>query len=83
MWPTSAPLKERQVVRVLPQITLQEMLLAFKDVVVRAQMFAHHHVQRERLSVGERMSDILAAPRRGRLRAVRRSCSAPRKDAWA
>src|SRR5262249_20017354 len=32
----------------------------FKDVVVRAQMFAHHHVRRERLSVGERMSDILA-----------------------
>jgi segregation and condensation protein A len=60
VWPTSAPLKERQVVRVLPQVTLQEMLLAFKDVVVRAQMFAHHHVQRERLSVGERMSDILA-----------------------
>jgi segregation and condensation protein A len=24
-------------------------------------MFAHHHIQRERLSVGERMSDILAA----------------------
>src|SRR5579862_5163665 len=60
VWPTSAPLKERQVVRVLPQVTLQEMLLAFKDVVVRAQMFAHHHVQRERLSVGERTSDILA-----------------------
>ncbi len=60
VWPAAAPLKERQVVRPLPQITLQEMLLAFKDVVVRAQMFAHHHVQRERLSVGERMSDILA-----------------------
>ena len=60
VWPASAPLKERQVVRALPQITLQEMLLAFKDVVVRAQMFAHHHIQRERLSVGERMSDILA-----------------------
>jgi len=60
IWPTSAPLKERQVVRVLPQVTLQEMLLAFKDVVVRAQMFAHHHVQRERLSVGERMGEILA-----------------------
>ena len=43
-----------------PQITLQEMLVAFKDVVQRAQMFAHHHVQRERLSVGERMTDILA-----------------------
>jgi len=60
VWATSAPLKERQVVRALPQVTLQEMLLAFKDVVVRAQMFAHHHIQREQLSVGERMSDILA-----------------------
>jgi len=61
VWPTSAELKERQLLRALPQIALQEMLLAFKDVVVRAQMFAHHHIQRERLSVGERMSEILAA----------------------
>jgi segregation and condensation protein A len=61
VWPTSAELKERQVVRTLPQVTLQEMLVAFKDVVARAEMFAHHHIQRERLSVGERMSDILAA----------------------
>ena len=61
VWSASAPLKERVVVRQLPQLTLQEMLVAFKDVVVRAQMFAHHHVQRERLSVGERMSDILAS----------------------
>jgi segregation and condensation protein A len=60
VWTASAPLKERQVVRALPQITLQEMLVAFKDVVTRAQMFSHHHIQRERLSVGERMSDILA-----------------------
>jgi len=60
VWPASEPLKERQVVRALPKLTLQEMLLAFKDVVARSQMFAHHHIQRERLSVGERMSDILA-----------------------
>jgi segregation and condensation protein A len=61
VWGTSAELKERRVVRALPQITLQELLIAFKEVVARAEMFAHHHVQRERLSVGERMSDILAA----------------------
>jgi segregation and condensation protein A len=61
VWPTSAELKERPVVRTLPQVTLQEMLVAFKDVVARAEMFAHHHIQRERLSVGARMSDILAA----------------------
>jgi segregation and condensation protein A len=61
VWSASAELRERQVVRSLPQVTLQEMLLAFKDVVARSEMFAHHHIQRERLSVGERMSDILAA----------------------
>src|SRR5579864_4147431 len=61
VWPTSAEARERRVVRSLPQVTLQEMLVAFKEVVARAEMFAHHHIQRERLSVGERMSDILAA----------------------
>jgi segregation and condensation protein A len=61
VWGASAELKERRVVRTLPQVTLQELLIAFKEVVARAEMFAHHHVQRERLSVGERMSDILAA----------------------
>ena len=40
---------------------MQEMLLAFRDVVQRTEMFAHHHVQRERLSVRVRMSDILAS----------------------
>src|SRR5690242_20248234 len=60
VWATSAELKDRQVVRVLPQITLQEMLVAFQEVVVRAEMFAHHHIQRERLSVRERMGDILS-----------------------
>jgi len=61
VWATSAELKDRQVVRVLPQITLPEMLVAFKEVVARAQMFAHHHIQRERLTIRERMSDILSA----------------------
>lgn len=57
----SAELVERKVVRILPEITLQEMLLAFKDVVQRAAMFASHHVQRERLSVRQRMSEMLGA----------------------
>jgi segregation and condensation protein A len=61
VWSASAELRERRVVRTLPQITLQELLIAFKEVVARAEMFAHHHIQREQLSVGERMSDILAA----------------------
>ncbi len=55
-----AELTHRQVVRILPEIALQEMLVAFKDVVQRATMFAHLHVRRETLSVRQRMSDVLA-----------------------
>jgi segregation and condensation protein A len=65
VWQASADMRERPVVRVLPQIELREMLLAFKDVAVRAQMFSHHHVQREPLSVRERMSSILSALEQG------------------
>jgi segregation and condensation protein A len=58
---TSAELRDRPVARVLPQVTLREMLLAFREVATRSQMFAHLHVQRETLSVRERMSSVLAA----------------------
>lgn len=63
----SVELVERKVVRILPEVTLQEMLLAFSDVVQRAAMFAHHHVQRERLSVRQRMSEVLSALEAGGL----------------
>ncbi|NJD30836.1 MAG: segregation/condensation protein A, partial [Gammaproteobacteria bacterium] len=62
-FPASAELVERRVVRMLPNVTMQEMLVALKDVMARAEMFAHHHVQRERLSVRQRMSDVLGALR--------------------
>jgi segregation and condensation protein A len=61
VWDASADVKDRKIVQLLPQTTLQEMLVAFKDVVVRAEFFARHHVQRERLSVRERMTDILSS----------------------
>jgi segregation and condensation protein A len=62
-FPASAELAERRVVKILPEVTLQEMLVALKDVMQRADMFAHHHVSRERLSVRQRMSDVLGALR--------------------
>jgi segregation and condensation protein A len=55
----SADAERKRAGRSLPQVTLQEMILAFREVVQRAEMFAHHHVQRERLSVRARMSDIV------------------------
>jgi segregation and condensation protein A len=47
------------VVTKLPDITLKELLIVFKEVLDRSTMFAHHHVRREPLSVRERMSNIL------------------------
>src|SRR6202167_4445006 len=60
-WVASADLVDRKVVRIAPQVTLQEMLLAFQEVLSRNDMFAHHHVQREPLSCGQRMSDVLTS----------------------
>jgi segregation and condensation protein A len=64
-WRASAELRDRPTVRAVPQVTLRELLAAFNEVAQRARMFAHHHVQREPLSVRERMSNILAALEEG------------------
>jgi segregation and condensation protein A len=44
-----------------PAVSMKELLLALKDVLVRAEMFSNHHVQMEPLSVRERMSSVLSA----------------------
>jgi len=65
-FPVSAELTERRVVRLVPEVTLKELLVAFQEVLRRAALFSHHHVQREPLSVRERMSQVLAAVQGGR-----------------
>ena len=55
----NAEVTERTVVTRLPDLTLKEMLLAFRDVLTRADMLAHHHIRREPLSVRQRMSEVL------------------------
>jgi len=42
-----------------PDVDLKELLLAFSEVLQRAQMFDSHQVHKERLSTRERMSAIL------------------------
>jgi segregation and condensation protein A len=54
-----AEVVERPVLTRLPELTLKEMLVAFHEVMRRAEMFAHHHIQREPLSVRQRMSEVL------------------------
>lgn len=44
----------------LPEIDLRELLLAFQDVLKRAEMTTHHHISREPISVRERMTIVLS-----------------------
>ncbi len=50
---------ERHVVQVPPEVDLGDMLNALRDVLSRAELFSHHHVQMEPLSVRERMTSII------------------------
>jgi segregation and condensation protein A len=43
-----------------PEVDLREVLLALAEVLKRAELYQHHSVQLEPLSVRERMSDVLA-----------------------
>ncbi len=49
-----------QPVRILPEVSLQELVLAFSHAMQRAAAFEHHTIEREALSTRERMSAILA-----------------------
>lgn len=42
-----------------PEVEMKELLLALQDILVRADMFESHQVERERLSTRERMSQVL------------------------
>ena len=56
---------ERKIVTKMPDVTMKELLLAFHDVLKRAEMFSNLHLQREPLSVKQRMSEILTRIKAG------------------
>jgi segregation and condensation protein A len=45
--------------RLPPEVDLRELLLALRELLARADLFASHRVERESLSMRERMSDVL------------------------
>lgn len=61
----SAEAPKRKVAQKLPDVTMKELLLAFHDVLKRAEMFSNLHLQREPLSVRQRMSEILSRVKAG------------------
>lgn len=48
-----------EVRRLLPEVTMQELMLAFGEILRRSDMFSSHHVEKEPLSMRERMSLVL------------------------
>lgn len=56
----TAEAPERKHVTKLPDVSMKELLMAFHDVLQRAEMFSKLHLQREPLSVRQRMDEILA-----------------------
>jgi len=56
---------ERKIVTKMPDVTLKELLLAFHDVLKRAEMYSNLHLQREPLSVRQRMSEVLTRVKTG------------------
>ncbi|HLA75517.1 MAG TPA: ScpA family protein [Gammaproteobacteria bacterium] len=50
----------RNATKTPPTVSLDDLLHALKEVLARAEMFTHHHIQREPLSVREHMSQILS-----------------------
>jgi segregation and condensation protein A len=54
-----ADVGERNVIKLPPPLDLKELLLALKDVMHRAELFGHHAIKREALSVRQRMGELL------------------------
>ena len=59
-FPASADFPHKKSVRPDPEVDLKELLFALSDVIRRAEMFSHHQIAREPLSIRERMSQVLS-----------------------
>jgi segregation and condensation protein A len=50
---------DRNLTRPDPEVDMKEILLALSEVLRRADMFVSHHIEKEKLSTRERMTQIL------------------------
>lgn len=53
------PVMERT--KPLPEVNLQDLVIAFSEVLKRADLYESHQIKRESLSTRERMADVLQA----------------------
>lgn len=57
--PAQVLFTERNSSKPLPAVTLEALLQSYAEVLARAKLFGHHHIEREPLSVRERMAQVL------------------------
>ncbi len=60
-WIAKAQAPPLELTRPEPEVDLRELLLAFKDILNRVSVNSHHLIQRETLSIREKMTSVLAA----------------------
>ena len=56
---TQVYVPDRKIIRLPPPVDLREMLLALRDVLHRVELSGHHEIEREPLSVRQRMGEVL------------------------
>ncbi len=61
--PVELVVPDRKVVKLPPRVEMKDMIFALREVMIRAENYAHHHIQLEPLSVRERMSNVLKSVR--------------------
>jgi len=67
----------------LPDVQIKDLLIAFRDLVNRAEQFASHHLEREPLSVRDRMVIVLNKISADRFTSFEEFFSKSVRDAWA
>jgi len=60
IYQASVMIPELNVRKTHPHVELKDLMHAFKDVLLRSDMYSHHHIKLEPLSVRERMSIVLS-----------------------
>jgi len=65
IFPTAIELPPMDIKIPLAEVKIKDLMLAFRDVVNRAQQFSSHHVEKEPLSVRDRMIIVLGKIKSG------------------
>ena len=65
IFPPQVELGELVIKKHYPEVELSELLLAFQDVLKRAEQFTEHQIKKEQLSLKDRMLSVLARLKNG------------------